>query len=90
MNILACQGAPLEEVKSLLAGAALFIGNDSGPAHMAAAFGRPVVVLFGSSDLDNWRPWRTENIVLSNANGIHSIEVSQVLGAVETLARQPV
>ncbi len=59
------QGAPLEEVKSLLAGAALFIGNDSGPAHIAAAFGRPVVVLFGSSDLDNWRPWRTENVVLN-------------------------
>ena len=66
-------------MKSLVAGAALFIGNDSGPAHIAAAFGRPVVVLWGSSDLDNWRPWRTENAVLSNANGIQSIEVSEVL-----------
>src|ERR1700678_4250439 len=81
------QGAPLEEVKSLVAGAALFIGNDSGPAHIAAAFGRPVVVLWGSSDLDNWRPWRTENAVLSNANGIHSIEASEALSAVETLTR---
>ena len=69
------QGAPLEEVKSLLAGAAIFIGNDSGPAHIAAAFGRPVVVLWGSSDLDNWRPWRTENTVLTSPNGVHSIEV---------------
>ncbi len=84
------QGAPLEEVKSLVAGASVFIGNDSGPAHIAAAFGRPVVVLWGSSDLDNWRPWRTENAVLSNENGIQSIEVSQALGAIETLARQPV
>jgi ADP-heptose:LPS heptosyltransferase len=80
------QGAPLEQVKSLLAGAALFVGNDSGPAHIAAAFGRPVVVLFGSSDVDNWRPWRTENAVLTSAQGIHSIEVSEVLGAIETLA----
>jgi heptosyltransferase-3 len=84
------KGAPLEEVKSLIAGAALFIGNDSGPAHIAAAFGRPVVVLWGSSDLDNWRPWRTENVVLSGADGIQSIEVSHALGAIETLARQPV
>jgi ADP-heptose:LPS heptosyltransferase len=84
------QGAPLEDVKSLAAGAALFIGNDSGPAHTAAAFGRPVVVLWGSSDLDNWRPWRTENAVLSNANGIQSIEVSEALSAIETLTRQPV
>jgi heptosyltransferase III len=83
------QGAPLEEVKSLLAGAALFIGNDSGPAHIAAAFGRPVIVLFGSSDIENWRPWRTENVVLTNPAGIGSIEVSQVLGAVDCLAPQP-
>jgi heptosyltransferase III len=79
-------GAPLEEVKSLIAGAALFVGNDSGPAHIAAAFERPVVVLFGSSDIDNWRPWRTENVVLASAHGIHGIQVSEVAGAIETLA----
>jgi ADP-heptose:LPS heptosyltransferase len=80
------QGAPLEEVKSLVAGAALFVGNDSGPAHVAAAFGRPVVVLFGSSDIENWRPWRAENAVLTSAQGIHSIEVSEVVGAIATLS----
>jgi len=84
------QGAPLEEIKSLLAGAGLFIGNDSGPAHIAAAFGRPVVVLFGSSDVDNWRPWRTENAVLYNANGIQAVETSEVLGSIGMLSRQPV
>jgi heptosyltransferase III len=83
-------GAPLEELKALLAGAALFIGNDSGPAHIAAAFGRPVVVLFGSSEVDHWRPWRTENTVLTSPGGIHAIEVSEVLKAAENLARQPV
>jgi ADP-heptose:LPS heptosyltransferase len=83
------QGAPLEELKSLIAGAALFVGNDSGPAHIAAAFGRPVVVLFGSSDIDNWRPWRTEHSALTSALGIHSIEVSEVAGAIETLAPLP-
>jgi len=83
-------GAPLEEVKSLIAGAALFVGNDSGPAHIAAAFARPVVVFWGASDFDNWRPWRTENKVLSSASGIHAVGVAEALGAVETLARQPV
>lgn len=84
------QGAPLEELKSLIAGAALFIGNDSGPAHIAAAFGRPVVVLWGASDLDNWRPWRTENVVLTSANGIHSIEVFRVADAIDKLIPLPV
>jgi len=83
------QGAPLEEVKSLLAGAALFVGNDSGPAHIAAAFGRPMAVLFGASDLDNWRPWRTENVVLTSPGGIGSIEVSRVLEAIDSLSLLP-
>jgi lipopolysaccharide heptosyltransferase III len=78
-------GASLAQIKSLLAGAALFIGNDSGPAHMAAAFGLPVVVLFGNSDPDIWRPWGTEAVVLRSPNGIHSIDPSEVFKAVETL-----
>lgn len=84
------QGAPLEELKSLIAGASLFIGNDSGPAHMAAAFGKPVVVLWGASDLDNWRPWRTESTVLSSPDGIHAIPPSEVAAALEAFVRQPV
>ena len=79
-------GAPLEEIKSLLAGAALFVGNDSGPAHIAAAFGVPLVVLFGSSDPDIWGPWRTESKVLTGSNGIASIGVSRVVEAIETLS----
>jgi ADP-heptose:LPS heptosyltransferase len=57
-------GAPLAEIQSLLAGASLFLGNDSGPAHMAAAFGLPVVVLFSASDPEIWGPWRTVSQVL--------------------------
>jgi len=78
-------GAPLEEIKSLLAGASLFIGNDSGPAHMAAAFGLPVVVLFGPSDPDIWRPWRTESVVLQASPGIQSVRVSEAVEAIEGL-----
>lgn len=55
---------PLEETKALIAGARLFIGNDSGPAHIAAAFGVPSTVIFGPSDAEVWAPWRTEAAVL--------------------------
>ncbi|HLY16637.1 MAG TPA: glycosyltransferase family 9 protein [Bryobacteraceae bacterium] len=61
-------GAPLSEIKSLLRGAALFLGNDSGPAHMAAAFGLPVVVLFSASDPAIWGPWRTPSAIIRNAS----------------------
>src|SRR5579859_497757 len=50
-------GASLGEFAAALAGARLFIGNDSGPAHMAQALQRPSVVIFGSSSSVIWGPW---------------------------------
>jgi ADP-heptose:LPS heptosyltransferase len=82
-------GASLEEIKSLLAGASLFVGNDSGPAHMAAAFGLPVVVFFGTSDPQIWHPWKTESHVLTSPNGIHNIPVADAVEAIETLGVLP-
>jgi ADP-heptose:LPS heptosyltransferase len=35
----------------------LFVGNDSGVAHMAAAVETPSVVVFGSSNTAHWQPW---------------------------------
>jgi ADP-heptose:LPS heptosyltransferase len=60
-------GRPLSWVMSLIAGASLFVGNDSGPAHIAAAFGVPVVVIFGSSNSQVWRPWKTAHEVVETA-----------------------
>jgi heptosyltransferase III len=76
---------PLGALKSLMSGAALFIGNDSGPAHVAAAFGIPVVVLFGPSDPVTWAPWRTEARVLTSRGGIGEIAVEEVMAAAEAL-----
>jgi ADP-heptose:LPS heptosyltransferase len=79
------ENLPLAQVKNNISGASLFIGNDSGPAHIAAAFGVPVVVLFGSSDPVIWAPWKTESVVLTSADGIRGISAAQTLAAVETL-----
>ncbi len=49
----------LRDIKSLLSGAKLFVGNDSGPAHIAAAFQVPSVVIYGSSNSTIWHPWKT-------------------------------
>ena len=76
---------PLGALKSLMSGAALFIGNDSGPAHVAAAFGIPVVVLFGPSDPVTWAPWRTEARVLTSRGDIGEIAVEEVTAAAEAL-----
>ena len=47
----------LPEVTALASRSELFVGNDSGIAHIAAAVGTPSVVIFGSSNVSNWRPW---------------------------------
>jgi len=49
----------LPEVTALAARSQLFVGNDSGIAHIAAAVGTPSVVVFGSSNIAHWRPWNT-------------------------------
>lgn len=47
----------LPEITALAARADLFVGNDSGIAHIAAAVNTPSVVVFGSSNVNHWRPW---------------------------------
>ena len=57
-------GLGIPDMLRLMAGARLFVGNDSGPAHAAAAFGVPSVVIFGSSDAHAWGPWKTPSQVV--------------------------
>lgn len=54
------QNRPLPELVSRLAGAALFIGNDSGISHLAANLGIGSVVLFLATDPIQWAPWVPE------------------------------
>jgi ADP-heptose:LPS heptosyltransferase len=79
------RGAPLGEVKSLVASSCLFVGNDSGPAHMAAAFGLPVVAIFGNSDPAVWGPWRTAAEIVTAPGGIARVSTNQVMDALARL-----
>jgi heptosyltransferase-2 len=57
-RILDLSGATtLPEALGILASARVFIGNDSGLAHLASAAGTPAVVVFGPTDPDATRPW---------------------------------
>lgn len=46
----------LAELAGWIAGARLYIGNDSGIAHLAAAAGVPTLVLFGPFSPQTWAP----------------------------------
>ncbi|MBV9960029.1 MAG: glycosyltransferase family 9 protein [Acidobacteria bacterium] len=55
--VISLTNLSLPEVTALAARARLFVGNDSGIAHIAAAVECPSVVIFGSSNVTHWRPW---------------------------------
>ena len=47
---------PLDELAAILKQCAVYVGNDSGITHLAAAMGTPVVALFGPTDRLVWGP----------------------------------
>lgn len=47
----------VRELVGALAHADLLLCNDSGPSHIAACCGRPVITFFGPSDPEWFRPW---------------------------------
>jgi len=70
----------LYELACRLARAKLYIGNDSGITHLAAAAGAPVVALFGPTDPRRWGP-RGERVRILSAGSLESIETEQVIAA---------
>jgi len=58
-HLVGLKDLSLPEVTALASRARVFVGNDSGIAHIAAASGAPCVVIFGSSNVAHWRPWTT-------------------------------
>lgn len=54
----------VRQLAALLEQADLFVGIDSGPAHLAAAVGTQAVVLFGAALPAQWRPLGEEHVVV--------------------------
>ena len=53
---------------AVLRRAALFIGNDTGLMHIAAASGVPTLGLFGPSPIDQYAPWGPHTAVVRTAD----------------------
>ena len=78
----------LDDLAAWLAGAKLFVGNDSGITHLAAAVGTPVVALFGPTDPAVWAP-RGPRVRILRHQPIAALRLRDVLEAVEDLGSQP-
>ncbi len=64
------------ELIALARHASLFIGGDTGPMHLAAAVGVPVVTLFGPTDPARNGPYSTKAVVLRNAASVTTLSHS--------------
>lgn len=60
-------GLPLPTLAAAFSRAALYIGNDSGLMHLAAAAGVPTIGLFGPSRDEHYAPWGAGNRVVRTA-----------------------
>lgn len=71
----------LYDLACWLATARIYIGNDSGPTHLAAAVGTPVVALFGPSDPAVWAP-RGPRVTIAAAAALDTLTVYRVASLV--------
>jgi heptosyltransferase-3 len=80
------RGLSLAALAGALSQCRLFVGNDSGVTHLAAASGCPTIALFGPSDPRVWAPrGKTVRIVESTDGRIEGIAESDVLREVRSL-----
>jgi ADP-heptose:LPS heptosyltransferase len=79
---------PLGALSAALACSGLFVGNDSGVSHLAAAVGAPTVALFGPTSDVVWRPDGPKVVTVRSLTGrMEDIAPGEVLAAIEPLAR---
>jgi lipopolysaccharide heptosyltransferase I len=88
----------ITDVAAIMASAQLVVAGDTGPLHIAAAVGAPIVGLFGPTSAERNGPWSPRDVVISRfeqcrcsyqracsagARCIDSITVAEVVAAAE-------
>ena len=88
----------IADVVALARGASLYLSGDTGPAHIAAAVGTPIVGVYGPTRPSRNGPWAVHDVTVSRASicrchhlrqcrletmCLEDIQVAEVLAAVE-------
>ena len=61
------RGASIADLVALARGAAVMVSGDTGPAHIAAAVGTPIVGIFGPTRPSRNGPWSAKDVTVSRA-----------------------
>jgi heptosyltransferase-2/heptosyltransferase-3 len=91
---IAAEDLPLRRLMALLEIAQTMVSVDTGPAHMAAALGCPLIVLYGDASPVNWLPLSPVGSAVIALGGppvserVDAIAVGDVLAAWERLTRR--
>jgi len=81
---------PPRVLGAVLARAGLYVGNDSGVSHLSAAWGAPVLALFGPTDPAQWAPVGPRVRVLRAADEkMESLELAEVERAAREMVEVP-
>lgn len=73
-----CGSMSLDTLASFIGGSSLYLGNDTGPTHMAAAMGIPVVsIISGKNQALRWGPYRPHD------------DTAKAVWPEDTLVREP-
>jgi len=76
----------LLQAAAILQRSELFIGNDSGLGHIAAARGTPTLTLFGPGEPERYHPWHPRARWLQSDSGeIADIRIDEVVALVTTM-----
>ncbi len=82
-------GCPMDQMIALVRQPATFIGNDSGPMHLSAASGNPVLAIFGPTSPRRFGPFpltaRKHRAVEAPEGQLARLEPAAVLAALEEL-----
>jgi ADP-heptose:LPS heptosyltransferase len=76
---LVAHNVPITTLAALLSHASLYIGNDSGISHLAAALGVLTLALFGPTDPVVWAPRGNRTFHLKKGGSLDTIDVEDVL-----------
>ena len=76
----------LSTLKAVIKSCHLFIGNDSGIGHVAAALGKPSLTVFGVGDPERYLPWGGQSVAITEpSKDLRRLKSSRVSNAAKLL-----
>ncbi len=84
-GVYPCPTESLGALIAILSLATVVVCCDGGAMHIAAALGKPIVAIWGSTDRRVWAPWGVPHTILQNGSNADSVTTEEVLKAFDAI-----